>query len=441
MTRWTAASLVALSLGLIPGAQADPARAPVKERGLVYRLELFNGRAHVYAYSPPKAQTIYALAGTALVLNPRMTLVYSWPITRRDMADWDGLDEPVTGALEVLRAGGVISTPEPTPYALTRRSQNVGEATLSVGPEASKEYATYRQTLNDYWAAIAEYQQRRIEYDRALAKYARQGGQGRRLPVPHAPTPVSPLDSYTTAPDLGFVVTLPGGDYRVRLRGPDGQILPGSERRLVVFTHRRAGVSYTIRPESRWTVSERSSAPEDTIYAKVNTTLFLQAFLAREYPTEAYRRLTDPQDLEMVRGWTWVDVQPLHQMALRLHTDSGAVTEVTAKPYFVRQTSGSSLGYDIVEYDAARMPGQSPSFTAFKLSVVGNSQIEMAGHPGPLGQSATRSIRMVTLSKSWVLYLPGLAVLLGGAWIMHRHRLGPLLSRDQRRRAGGMREG
>jgi hypothetical protein len=108
VTRWIAASLVALSLGLILNLQADPADGPVKERGLVYRLELFNGRAHVYAHSPAKAQTIYALAGTALVLNPRMTLVYYWPITRRVMADWDGLDEPVTGALEVLQAGRVI---------------------------------------------------------------------------------------------------------------------------------------------------------------------------------------------------------------------------------------------------------------------------------------------------------------------------------------------
>jgi hypothetical protein len=254
---------------------------------------------------------------------------------------------------------------------------------------------------------------------------------------------VSPLDSYTTTPDLGFVVTLPEGDYHLHLRGPDGQILTGSERRLVVFTHRhrRAGVSYTIRPESRWTVSERSSAPEDTIYAKLNTTLFLQAFLAREYPAKAYRRLTDPQDLEIVRGWIWVDVQPLHQMELRLRADSGAVVEVTAKPYFVRQTSGSSLGYDIVEYVAAQMPGQSPSFTAFKLSVVGNSQIEIAGLPGPPGQSARRSIRIVTLPNPWVLYLPGLAVLLGGLWILYRHRLGRLLSPHRRRPAGGVREG
>ena len=439
MTRWIATSLLALSLGLFLNAQADPADAPVKERGLVYRLEVFNGRAHVYTYSPAKAQTIYALAGTALVLNPRTTLVYYWPITRRDMADWDGLDEPVTATLEVLQAGRVISTPAPTPYALTHHGQNLGEAALSVGATASRDYETYQHALTDYWAAIAEYHKRRIEYDRALVAYTTQRAQGRQVPVPQAPTPVTPLDFYTTAPDPGFVVTLPVGDYEVRLRGPDGQILAGSRRRLVVFTHRRAGVSYTILPESRWTVTERSSAPEDTIYAKLNTTLFLRAFLAREYPAEEYRRLTDPQDREIVRGWTWVDIQPLQQMRLRLRADSGAVTELTERPYDVRQTSGSSLGYEIVEFDPTQAPDRSPSFSAFKLPVLGNSQIETAGLQGPPGQSGKRPIRVVTLSRAWMLYLPGLAVLLGGVWIIRCHRLGPRLSRDRRRWASGVR--
>ena len=98
--------------GLLPAALALllvlPALFPLaawaagdRERQVVYNGEIFDGQGYGGQFYPANEPAIYVLADVQNVLIPRITQVYWWPITQEYKADWESLNQPLTGTLEI----------------------------------------------------------------------------------------------------------------------------------------------------------------------------------------------------------------------------------------------------------------------------------------------------------------------------------------------------
>ena len=59
------------------------AHTPEMMEKMVYRLRVFNGHGYQELFCPHVEETIYVIADSDSVFDPKMTLVYYWPISRR----------------------------------------------------------------------------------------------------------------------------------------------------------------------------------------------------------------------------------------------------------------------------------------------------------------------------------------------------------------------
>ena len=101
------------------------------------------------------------------------------------------------------------------------------------------------------------------------------------------------------------------------------------------------------------------------------------------------------------------------------------IQEVTTKPYYVKQTPGYALGYDIVEFDpnAEENYGRQPSFEAVKLELEpGSYQIRVVDSSGQVVKGSVRDIRSVNAVPDWQLYLISLLPLMVGVIVAVRRR-------------------
>ena len=80
-------------------------RDPTRSEELVYVVNAYLGEAFESSYYTRDLYTIYLIADSHSVVSLRKTFVYYWPITNREKADLDALDEQVEGTL-VIRQGG-----------------------------------------------------------------------------------------------------------------------------------------------------------------------------------------------------------------------------------------------------------------------------------------------------------------------------------------------
>ena len=107
-----------------------------------------------------------------------------------------------------------------------------------------------------------------------------------------------PFHAFATEPRDAAVLSLPEGAYTLRIRGADGEIVPGSERELVSFAPLDRAIGYVLRPEDRWTRPMLSFAPDETIYTTGRTDLFFEPVPVVEYDAGRYTRLFRPQSVE-----------------------------------------------------------------------------------------------------------------------------------------------
>ena len=98
------------------------------------------------------------------------------------------------------------------------------------------------QRLHDYADAQAAYQQKLDEIRE------RQAGIELDVQLPDPPAEPAPFTLYSTEVGRGFPLQLSAGEYTIRVRDANGQIVPDSEKRLVAFGPRRLGVGYEVHP-------------------------------------------------------------------------------------------------------------------------------------------------------------------------------------------------
>jgi hypothetical protein len=428
----TILAFVSLSLS------ASSVRADVtdRERQFVYGLNVFTATEYVATFAPASVDTIYMLADNVGVLDPKFTEVYFWPITNDYRADWTALDELVPGTLEVLRGGRLVQQVELTDYIVQfDRSGALGNGRISVGAEAAVRRAEFERERAAYVDRLRAYTNETEQWNQHLDELRQSGGGGEPPPPPKQP---APFTLYSSSVARGFAVELAAGEYTLQVRGPDGQTVAGSQKRLVAIAPRRQGIGYEVLSQEKWTAPDAADDPSNVIYLLPGGVVYLRPFVSLEFNRLEYTRLQNPQDLEATPNrWMWVHTGLLEGMDLSV---DGA--PVSVSDYSVVQVPGPALGYSIVPFqpDPAAAPGShQPDLHAFRLEASGqrgSQTLSMVANGHQL-EGSVRTLSTTPGALDFALALPVLVPLALGATAALRRRERTLTARsltpDQRR--------
>jgi hypothetical protein len=216
-------------------------------------------------------------------------------------------------------------------------------------------------------------------------------------------------------PFRGFVVNLPQGNYRLVFSVENKEQEFAIEKKLRVFAPLGHGTVYQIIPDEKWTVSSNSETPQQRIYLKPGSIIYLKTFPTILYSRADYDRMAAPHrpsagmGLENASIWIHEEasLEEDDAAALRMDVDDQSVL-IRPKEFLVRQLEGSSLGYAILDYDPVKFPDSRPTFTAYRLS---------APPPGigvwfSITGRGTGAMRHLRTLEPRVLYAPLLALLL-----------------------------
>lgn len=411
---WMACPL-ALWLGLTLAVQQATAQAPQKQAGMAYQLWAFDGSSYRQVFAPEQTPELYLLIGRPVALSAHRTLLYYWPLTERYLADWSGVNQALSGTLELLQGDHLVANVELTSVSLVQSGTGTSTPVVSLvtGAEAGRQYATYRAALDVYARQMTEYDQARQVYEEQIAEAMKQVGSGERdVPIPSPPVEPPPPNLYATQPISAFVFTPEEGYYTLQLRDPSGQVVIGSSRSVVAFGPQRRGLSYTVIPEKKWTQPEQSLMPDETLYLAEGSVLYLQPRVAQEYNEAYYRRLKDPQDTQGREDRSvWVPQELVSDGVVEVVSADRMIRSITEQPYLVRQTGGTALGYMITEYHSDQAPEEQPTFRAYRLELDvrgGRWTLRMRDGAGQVIAGGERAVRLLNNKRRDWLYLPGL---------------------------------
>jgi len=413
---------------------------PLLKEQFVYSLNVFDGKGWSGSFVPKTESTIYLIANKDNAICAKKTLVYFWPITVRYIAAWRTLDEDVEGVLEVLKDGKIIEKLKKQDTVLCYPEGYWGEkVVLYKGNEAIKWYKKYKKAEDEYYKALNKYYEARIEYRKKMNKFfeeiKKRREKGEKGPlnieIPKEPEPPKPPNFFVTEPKKYYVLNLPVGKYKIRLRAKDKTIVEGSEKELLVFTaRRREGVGYEIIPGNRWTKREECNDPANAIYAAGKNVLYFRPYRQDEYNELYHNKLLDPQNGGRIENWKWVHTEPIKNVQLLLFSKDNLLKRIDKKPYKVEQIPGPELGYNIVEFKKGKLPGEKPTFEGYQLilseNLPGKSYriyLQKEGKNNNIISTSEREIRLVKRrNANFLFYLSIFPLIIGGVVFVLRHR-------------------
>jgi hypothetical protein len=409
------------------GAAAGMAQTPDKKREFVYGIQAFSGLAYEGIFYPLTEDTIYLLADVSNIISPRYSLVYFWPVTNEYKADFDALSEPAGGTVEILQGGQVVQSLPQSKYLIQYpNGLDTGEVYVFFDEEAELQYQEFERRKQAYRDSVAAYYEASIQYRQDAQEKVSSGELREALPPP--PPEPAPFTFFSTAVYDGYHLKLPAGTYSIRLKGADGQILPESQRTLIMFTEQRQGISYTLVPQDKWTIPEQSHDPSQTLYARSGTVIYLQPFDEKEYNELYYSRLKAPQSTNgRISHWQWAPSQSTQAAYLEIVYNGQVVEKIEQKPYIVKQTTGKALGYEILEQAQAtteRDQTRTPDLVGYRVQV-GPDQpaftVRLVNSDGQVIPGSEREIRLLNPQYTrWLYFLPVIPLLLGFALALWR---------------------
>ena len=417
------------------------AQAPVMEEQMVYRLRLFNGRGYQTSFCPASEETIYVIANSDNVLESRMTLVYYWPMTRRYESGFKTLNEPVDGAIELLQGETVSERLHPRTYAFSLAKGWYAEnSEIFLDKNAIRQYEQYQLALKNYTEQLKIYRAQKEAYHRQMEEFFAttrrpqepEKNSMRDIPVQVPKEPEFPEgpEFFVQPPEQAFIINLPAGTYRMRLRAPDGTIVEESEKKLVSFTHRRSGqVGYEIISAKRWTMPEISGDTGEVIYLQGKNTLYFRPYLQTEYNHLYYAKLLDPQNDGFADMWRWVNIKQIKKGRIQLVKDGRVVASIEERPYHVQQIPGPELGYTIIDYDQEKSEDRAPSLVGYRAELQldkGAYHMRLVGEAGKVISGSIRELRAIEVADTWKLHLAVLILPLlvwGPVFIWRRWKL------------------
>ena len=423
--RWSRAfATIAVLFTAVSGGfnAATPVRAQTSEAQptFVYGINAAVPNTFVGTFAPP-GDDIYLLANQTSVVSARTTSIYFWPITNEYRADWNVRNDPVPGTLEVLRGGAVVAELTATDYTV-HFTQREGEtsAVLFLGQDAIAAEAEFRSQQRVFQDASRAYN----EAERAWLDAAQQANDrqkaGETASIPPPPEPPAPIGIFSNGLNQGFPIDLDSGAYRIRLRAPDGSIVPESERALTVFAPRRTGVGYSVVPETRWTTSLASSTPGDVIFGAAGSNLYLEPRLTREFPARAWALLQNPQQpAGGAGGWEWVNGERMSGGVLEVVRGDRVVDRRALTPFRVEQIPGRQLGYEVLDLTAKPDDTDPPDFEAYpvRLETPGEQfQIRLVSAQGDVVAGSERQVSAsASVPMNRLFLLPFAPLALGAA--------------------------
>ena len=171
------------------------------------------------------------------------------------------------------------------------------EQRLYLGEEAVRVYEDYRNRLNAYYDAVSAYYEAHREWQRQMDEILREvqetGQYKDPSEIPEPPKQPTPPTDFAYSPRTAFAVKSAEGRYQVRLRGPDGEIVPSTTKTLEVFDSRRQGVGYLVIPEHKWTRSFQTNDPSDILYLDGRRVFYIVPHHAREFNFYQYVKMAN----------------------------------------------------------------------------------------------------------------------------------------------------
>jgi len=414
---------------------------PQREVQTVYSISPWSGSTiGTGTFARKEVGTIYLVADHPNLVTVRRTEVYYWPITREYMANWFEMNELLTGRLRIKQGGQVIAELEMETYVDYYPEGSTGQRQVVFGEEALALYEEYNRRYNEWLDAYREYTEAQLNYqrevERILAQVNATGEYVAEDEVPKSPRQPQGVNFFVYPPRQAFVVNLPVGRYQVELIDEEGNVVPDTVKTLDVFAPRRTGIAYNVLPEDKWTKPIMSNDPTETFYLDGRRVFYLVPFEAEEFNEYKFRKsqdLTRPLYGEGVRSsWMWVPtVQVDPNYKLQVLRDGEVVQEVELLPYYVRQTEGYALGYNILRFDPDNpiMFGRSPSFYGYRLDIEierGSYTIQLVDSEGNVIPSSVREIRSIRKDANWAMYgTPLLPFAVGLVVFIRRMRLRP----------------
>ena len=344
------------------------------EEQLVYSLNIFNGQTYTQSFIPRSEDTLYILAGELNVLIPRLTqVVYSNSNAHYDIQPRN-LDVVAEGNLELLQGNKIVQTIEKAPFAFySAQSYYAGISEIYLGERAVNIFGQYQEDINRFYTLQREFSEQQSQYQRDLDEYYRKlraRKEGEKVIPPVEPLPPQSPSYFVTPLDLAFVLRLSPGEYRIRVRLEDGTIAEDSEKRLVVFEPRRQGkVGFEVIPEERWTRKENTSDSNDILYLLGRVVFYFRPFIQNEYNDLYYAKLQDPQNSGSIETWRWVNIDQVKSGLVQVLKRRDVIDRVQEMPYYVEQTPGPELGYNIINFEATapQFAGRSPTFIGYRV--------------------------------------------------------------------------
>ncbi len=401
------------------------ADVPVREEQFIYSILAFNGKDYAGTFARQEADTIYLVADVDNFITVRNVFVYFWPITQDWKSDTSTLNIPFEGTLELR---GREAEPERlgmTPYTYYNiRGEYELNWKVAKEAEADAAWQHYQGLMDAYWQSVSQYYEKRAMYEAVLnqltitiTKMRDEGKDVTSLietlqelkapPEPQYPTeyivPPVPIQN-------AFILNLPVGEYRIRFFSEDGQIMEGSERKIVAFEKRRAeAIGLEVIPGDKWTRPVESKTPASVLYIDGSTDLYLRPFLQQEYNDLFYEKMRKNDAKGNPNLMKWVRIQQVPQARVEVTRPSSESQMVLEEPFYVEQVKGAALGYQIVPFDPqGKHKDREPSLQAFHVPVSKDQRVihlRVQDKDGQYLSSSERQIRVITPSRIGIVSL------------------------------------
>ena len=399
--------------GCVPGTPGLPKSDAVPE--YVYTGSIFDGIQYGAVLSPAEQDTLYLLADTVNAVVVKRTEVYFWEITQEYKADWEKLNQPLDGTLEIYQGNHLFQKLERQSQVLVRQYDSQLFKEIVFGPDALQRFQAYQNDIQRYRKDYENHVKAQQQYSEELWDRYQNPDKYRNVPLRKEPDLPPPLHEFVSEVALTYPLSLPVGSFTMRVVDSNGRAVPGSEKKLKTIQPRRKGISYVVYTEHRWTNQKTSREPEEVIYVGAADSLFLQPFVQHEYYADDYLNLTEPQKKHApLDDWMWVDIHPLSGEKLQTRDAKNHPGERDLIPFQVQQLPGPKLGYLIVPVDPNR-PESTPSFSAYKIDLA-RETVSAIGiiDQHSLRGGADRQIRRIANVNPLVMILPvGITLSLG----------------------------
>jgi hypothetical protein len=389
MLRAIATLCLLLFVTILPLAAND---APVRTEQAIYSILAYNGKDFSPTFCRQDSDSIFLLAGVDSVLSMKKAFVYYWPLTEDWRTDASVLDVTFGGVLEIHARNERIAEIHQVGYTYFNiRGVYENDWHVATGPDAEQEVLRYKTMVSEYIAASDRFRAANREFemlfDAIASRITELKNRGldyselaeRIQELERPPEPEEP--SYYTAPPSkpaqGFVVNLAAGEYDILFRNPDGSVMEGSEKHLMVYSPAETnGVGYSVIPGDKWTRPADSTTPSSVIYVNGKTDLYVNPYYQDLVNDLYYNRMVKNDSTGNPNILNWVRIQQVVGATIEVVDTDGVSRAIPEEPFMVEQTETASLGYRIVPYDPdGAHKNYRPSIIAYRLPIAAGNKV------------------------------------------------------------------